>query len=307
MLPPMVAPLRIRREANSGHTSSSSGTAPSSPLSTSDRVSAAPTRIVVADHELAQLGQPVDGHGVRRPGTAQVDLDAPVGRAGDDGRVGVLGQQRERLGQVGRAGEAATGAVDPGRHGRRRRGGPPARERVVVARLSERPGRVADRAVAGAAAEVAAHRVQVEAVRAVLVVLHGVGAGAVGVSGRAGRAVELGGHAAHEAGCAVAALGAAAVGHLALDRVQHVGAAETFGGDDLLAVERRGRHQAGVDGGPLGAVDRARAVRAGDQDRAGAALTLGAALLGTGQAEPAQEVERRGVRGHASQRAWLAR
>ena len=59
-------------------------------------------------------------------------------RAGDDGRVGVLGEQRERLGQVGRAGEAAVGPVEPGGDAApaagldRRRG-----ERVVV----ERAGR----------------------------------------------------------------------------------------------------------------------------------------------------------------------
>ena len=41
-LPPIVAPLRISRDANCGHSASSSGTRPSSSRSASDRVSAAP-------------------------------------------------------------------------------------------------------------------------------------------------------------------------------------------------------------------------------------------------------------------------
>ena len=116
-------------------------------------------------------------------------------------------------------------------------------------------------------------------------------------------AVVLRGHAADEARRAVAALRPAADGHLALDRVQGVGTAETLGGDDLLAVERGGRHEAGVDRRPLGA----RALGgAGHHDRAGAALTLGAALLGAGQAVGAEPVERRGARVGAVERAGRA-
>ena len=277
----MVAPLRISREANCGHTWASSGTVSPSIASTSLSVSPAPISTHAVGREAAQLGQPVDRDDVRRPASAQVGLDAPVGGAGDHRRVGVLGQQGERLGEVGRAGEPR----HPGRGDRRRRAGLPLGQRVRRGGCAERPGRVPDRAVAGAAAEVAADGVQVEAVGAVL---------RVGlVVRRAVGAVVLRGHRADEAGRAVAALRPAADRELGLDRVQVVGVAEPLGGDDLLAVEREGRHQAGVDGRPPAAVT----VGPRHQDGAGAALALGAALLGAGQPEAAQEVERVGVVG----------
>src|SRR4051794_20193023 len=106
---------------------------------------------------------------------------------------------------------------------------------------------------------------------------------------------------AHEAGRAVAALRAASVGHLPLDGVEAVRRAEALCGDDLLAGERRGGDQAGVDRGPLGA-GRAVGGWPGDQDAAGTALTLGAAFLGAGQPAVAQEVERGGVRRRALER-----
>ena len=286
----MVAPLRISREANSGHTRSSSGTVSPSIASTSLSVSPAPISTTSVGREAAQLGQPVDGDDVRRAAAAQVGLDAPVGGAGDHRRVGVLGQEGERVGEVGRAGEPR----HPGRGDRGSRAGLSLRQRVRRGGGTQRPGRVADRAVAGAAAEVAADGVEVEAVGAVL---------RVGlVVRRAVGAVVLRGHRADEAGRAVAALRPAADRELGLDRVQVAGVAEPLGGDDLLAVEREGRHQAGVDRGPPAAV----AVGPRDQHRAGAALALGAALLGPGQAEAAQEVERVGVGGHAAERPRLS-
>ena len=64
----MVAPLRISRDANSGNTSSSSGTrAGQRRLDLGQGERGADQDVVVADRELAQLGQPVDRHGVRRP------------------------------------------------------------------------------------------------------------------------------------------------------------------------------------------------------------------------------------------------
>ena len=76
--------------------------------SISVRVSAAPIRISsVADREAAQLRQPVDGDHGRGPRALEVDLDAPVGAAGDDDRV-----------RVARAGAAAP---RPGRRADERR------------------------------------------------------------------------------------------------------------------------------------------------------------------------------------------
>src|SRR3546814_2696772 len=67
------------------------------------------------DHQLPQLGDPVQGDDVRRPGAAEVHLDAPVGAAGDRLRVRVLPEQGECLGEVPRASEPAGRTVDPGR------------------------------------------------------------------------------------------------------------------------------------------------------------------------------------------------
>ena len=184
-LPPRVAPLRISRDANCGQSWSSSGIRPSSSRSASDRVSAAPISIAVsADVERAQLGQPVHGHHERGPGAAHVHLDAPVGAPGDHGRVRPLGQQRDRLGQVGGPDELGVAGPHPGgrRGGRGRRAAPG--QRVVRGRGSEGVGGVPDRAVTGAAAQVPAQRVQVESVRPVLVI--GRRALPVAAGGRAG-------------------------------------------------------------------------------------------------------------------------
>ena len=215
----MVAPLRIRRDANCGQTCASSGTvSPSQRLDLAERQPGADLDDV-AGREAAQLGQPVDRDDVRRAAPAQVGLDAPVGGAGHHRRVGVLGQEGERLGEVGGPGEPG----HPGGGDRRRRAGLALGERVRRVGSAERPGRVPDRAVAGAAAQVAADRVQVEAVGAVL----GVGL----VVRRALGAVVLRGHRADEPGRAVAALRPAAGRQLGLDRVQVVGAAEPLGGE----------------------------------------------------------------------------
>ena len=140
-------------------------------------------------------------------------------RAGDHGRLRPLVRRScERLGEVGGPDERRAVLAQPGRRRRGRRLRRPGGERVVGRRLAERVRGVPDRPVAGAPAQVAAERVQVEAVGPVL----GVGAGARWPAARSG-AVVLGRHAADEAGRAVAALRAAAHRHLVLDRVQRVG------------------------------------------------------------------------------------
>ena len=194
--------------------------------------------------------------------------------------------------------------------GRGRGFGQPGQQRVAGLRRPEGVGRVSDRPVPGAPAQVAGQRVQVETVRPVLVLG---GAGSVQLVGgrRAGPdrpsahrgcggrglppgPVVLGGHRADEARRAVAALRAAALRHLALHRVQPPdrGPAQALRGHDLLLVERRGRHQAGVDRDPAGAVW---SVLARDQHRAGAALALGAAFLAARQPAAAQPLEQRDV------------
>ena len=236
---------------------------------------------------------------------------------GHQPRVRVRRQQPEGLGQIGRADVAALGARGRGGGGRGRGFGQPGQQRVAGLRRPEGVGRVPDRPVPGAPAQVAGQRVQVETVRPVLVLG---GAGSVQLVGGAGSVqlvggwrvgpdrpsarrgcggrglppgpVVLGGHRADEARRAVAALRAAALRHLALHRVQPPGPAQALRGHDLLLVERRGRDQAGVDRDPAGAVW---SVLARDQHRAGAALTLGAAFLAARQPAAAQPLEQRDV------------
>ena len=252
--------------------------------------------------ETPQLVEPVDGHDEAGPGALEVHVDTPVRAAGDDRGLGFLGENPQCLLEIGWSDELRLGVVQPGRYGGRRGRRTAGGQRVVGGREAERVGSVLDGAVPGAPAEVAAERVEVEAVVAVVgVVLLGTGA----VGGLPRGAVELGRHAAHEPRCAVAALRTAADGHLVLDRVQVVGSTQALGGDDLLAVEAGRRDEAGVDRGPVGGVG---TVGRGpcDQDRARAALTLGAALLGPGQSACPQEVQRVGVQGHPLERSLLA-
>ena len=133
---------------------------------------------------------------------------------------------------------------------------------------------VGDGPVAGAAAQVAADRFGIEAVAA--------------------RAVVLAEQADDEAGRAVAALRSAGADHRVLHRVQAVAApARRLDGHDRLAVRPSASgHQTAVDRLDS-AVARARRPQHGDG--AGAALALGAALLGAGQAAGAEPLEQRDV------------
>ncbi len=224
--------------------------------------------VVVADVEGAQLVEAVHGQHERRADVADVDLHAEVGGACDQSDVRGLVQVVEEFVERGGAHEARGRRIDPGVA--RFRGGLllTTPQQVRFLGLTQGVGGVADGAVAGAAAEVAAQGVQVKAVGSAFV-SGGVffaldlraGFLAVGVIGRrAFGAVVLRGHRAHEAGGAVAALGAAAGGHFALHRMELAGAArsgcsaEAFGGDHFLPVEGDGGWQTRVDGGPAGAI-----------------------------------------------------
>ncbi len=132
------------------------------------------------------------------------------------------------------------------------------------------------RGVAGTAAQVAGKRV--------------VDAGWRGV----GVVVVQGEHRHDEARRAEAALGAVAIDHRLLHRVQRaVRRLQVLDGEDLAAVEGRHEADAGVDG----LVPDAVAVQASDHDGAGAAVAFGAAFLGAGlafgQAQPVEHRHRR--------------
>ena len=174
------------------------------------------------------------------------------------------------------------------------------RQRIVAVRHPELICRIANRPVPGAAAQVAAQRMQVEPVRPDV----GVRLAGERVAVRPGHPVApvvLPRHAADEAGRAVAALRPAARRHDLLHRVQRLGGTEALGGHDLLSAERLGGDEARVHCGPR----RARGIRArrGDEHRARAALALGAPLFASGQAARAQPVEGVGVHRHAVERA----
>ena len=184
---------------------------------------------IVVDPHFAQLRDLVDAHHERRPAPAEVDLDTPVRRAGHEDRVGTLMHQLE--GRV-----RSTAVRTPRRYWRFGWLAKPAQPRSGAARSDRRQrarlGRRQhpDRPVPRAAAEVAAHRVQVEAVRAMFGL---VGCPGVGISSTTG-AIVLSGHRADETRCAVAALRAAAQCHLTLDRMKIVGRTQTLCGEHVL-------------------------------------------------------------------------
>ena len=145
---------------------------------------------IVVDSHLAQLRDLVDAHHERRPAPAEVDLDTPVRRASDEDRVGTLVDQLDGRCQVG--GPYVLRAVigDSGGWRYRCSLGVALRDRIGGSGLAQGVGSIPDRPVPRAAAEVATHRMQVEAVRAMFGL---VGCPGVGISS-ATRAIVLSGH-----------------------------------------------------------------------------------------------------------------
>ena len=167
----MVAPLRIRRDANWGNSLGQQRDPTGEPaFHLGQAQPGADVDEVVADLEPAEFRQPVDSDGQTRAGVPDVQLDAPVRRAGDQPGVGMIGEQGQRLVEVTGTDETAVAAVDAGRWRRRRRPTHPGVQRIGAMGRAERVGGVPDRPVTRAAAQVSGQRVQVEAVRPVLVV-----------------------------------------------------------------------------------------------------------------------------------------
>ena len=246
---------------------------------------------VVRHVELTQLGDAVDPDDDGRAGSAEVDLDAPVGRAGDEDGIRVVAEDPEGVGQVAGALEDPAGALEAGGRGGGGRGGRAGRQVVVGCRAC--PARTRRRGSGGSrCSDTGCHPPRAGRSRWVRA------RGRRTHRWRRGRAVGpvvLRRHRAHEAGRAVAALRAAPHGQLVLHGVQVVRAPQSLGRDDLLAVERRRGDEAGVDGCPAaadGTPIRVRSVGTHDHDRARPALALGAALLGAGEPCGPQEVER---------------
>ena len=283
-LPPTVAPLRMRGEANWGRTASSSGTSPASRRSSSERVRAAPTSrwsgAWVRTRSSSRRSMPMTS-GVRAPRrlTSTPQSVDPATSTASGCRPT---RSRASARSAGRTYEPATPSTRVAAGS-----GAAACIRVATGSSGDGPpegvGGIPDRPVPGAPAQVARDRLEVEAV--------GVGA------------VVLGGHRADETRGAVAALRPAAHGHLVLHGVQRLGRAEALGGDHLLAGEGAGGQQARVDRRPARA---AGVVRPGHHDGAGSALALRAALLGAGEPLGAQPVQRVGPRFGAGEADDLA-
>ena len=272
-LPPMVARLRISREANWGNICASSGMRPSRKRSASESETLAPISTnssVKSSVSSSGMRSTATTSGSRRPrmltSTPQsVDpatstaagfsasrvtasssvagrTNRPSGRSRSVGTASGAGRSRRRATASSCSGEPSEYAAS--RIGRY----PVHRQRFPLSACRSKPFGPCSWSCAGLA----------------------------GGFRPAVAAVELRRHAAHEAGGAVSALRATAARHRILNRMQLHGRAEALGGDDLLPVERRDGDEAGVDGGPRRAAGR---VGLCDQDRARAALTFGAPLF----------------------------
>ena len=218
-----------------------------------------------------RLGRDQVGEGPR----LLVELDAHLGGARDQHRVGEGRPQREQL--VDGLGPVEALALPPSEGERRqRRQGvvqPEVEAVALVALLQRVVHRVADGPIPGASTQVAAELVG-----------HPVGLVAVGPV----VALE---HGHHDARGAVAALRAVAVGHRCLHRVRPP-LREPLDGEQLAPVDHRKHRDAAAERAPRGVAVR---VAVAHRQRAGAAVPLGAALLRAGGAVGAEPVEERGL------------
>ena len=216
---------------------------------------------------MVEAAGPADMDDLREVAELLGDPQPDVGRAGDDGRIGMLlievGDAVDRR----RRGEEAVAVADEdvvvvGEEAEEAGGlGGIGGEMVAARRRTGGERRLDDRPIAGAAAEIAGdpvgHRVAVE-------------------RPRIGRLIE--GEQAHdEAGRAEAALRGVALDHRGLHRMElALRADKVLDRDDLGAVDLAEELDAGVDR----LVDQPAVAEPADGDRAGAAVALAAALLG---------------------------
>jgi len=225
-------------------------------------------------HPQSDVGRPGDDRGV---GDGRESRGEAVLRHGRDpalpGREVLESVGPPERGELSRDRALVTARVEPAVRGGARRA-PVARRRQVVHAF----GRVEDRPVAGAAAQVARQRVA-----------HRLPPGPAGVLVEPEQA-----H--HEAGRTEAALRAVALDHRLLHRMQRVGHGEALHRVDGLAVHGRQEAETGVDAVPCEAI----APRFGDRHHARAAVALGAAFLRAGELSLlAQPGEQRGLWRHA--------
>ena len=216
------------------------------------------------------------------------DPQADVGRAGDDGGVGM---PRVKLGErlfVRRCGKEAVVVADKQigavveraqRLPARRR---VAAEAIVGAAVAGFQARVDDRPIAGAAAQIAGEHV-VERLPV----------------GRAAAFVVVSKQAHDDAGRAEAALRAVVARHRRLHRMQDAVIGEVLDRDQLGAIHLADQRDAGIDR----LVDQAAVALAHQNDGAGAAVAFRAAFFGAGGALlEAQPVEHGGARGKPVER-----
>ncbi len=241
----------------------------------------------VLDLAAPQLRHPADADQVLEARQALGDVQSEVGAPGHQLGPGVAAAQLDQCRQAG-------GGVETG-SGRRRQAGVAAAvhgQDRIPGRISQAPGRVPggvrlplldhrllagrhDRAVSGAAAEVAGQRLKYRRSRRRLPSLMGV----------------QGNQRHHDAGGAKAALGGVLFDHGLLHGVAR-GLLERFQSDQVTAVQAADQGDAAVDGFVAHV---ARRVRRAHDDGAGAAVAGTAALLGGGEphfgAQPCQDAQ----------------
>mgnify|MGYP006992415209 CR=1 FL=1 len=233
-----------------------------------------PEALAVGD--AAQLGEALERDELGQILEALGDQQREVGAAADQSRLRVRGEVGPQRGEVGGRGVDATGAL-AGEADRLAGARELGAEGVLRAGRGDRAGGVADRPVAGAAAQVAAQLV-VELPRLAQVA-----------------AVARLEHRHHHPGRAVAALRAELADQRLLDRVVLAGPlAQPLDRVHAPALDHRQQDQARVDR----PVRRPRGpVRVEDRHAAGPAVALGAALFGAGAVHIlAQPVEQRAMR-----------
>jgi epoxyqueuosine reductase len=277
MLPPMVATLRTWRPAKRAISSPIAGHgAASGPSASLQRHRRADVEMRVALDDALQRVDLPELHEHVEAAMLLGDLQAEIGGAGDEDRIGRSGEQVVELGQGSRRMPAScAGRVGETGRPRERTQRPcrrvgVAREGIGCAAQADLLGGVEDGAIAGTAAQIAAQRPHRRLARCRRVI------------------VAVGEQAHHEARRAEAALRAVMIDHRLLHGMQRaVRRLQALDRDQLAPVERRDRLDAGIDR----AMDEpATVARLRDDHGAGAAIALRAALLGAaaplGAAQP---------------------
>src|SRR5262245_14212575 len=218
--------------------------------------------------ENPQFTQRLDRDQIRKLPRLQIRLDRKIGPSRNHSSFGMLPQQRHAFRECRRPRESIEKRCLHRGSGRTQ----PVEQRSFRG-FAQRQRRIANRTIAGASAQIAAHRVRV-------------------AQTLASRPMLFGEKAHHEAGRAVSALRAAPFRDGALHRRHLAALRKRLNRDDLLTGHHRQEQQAAIDR----YVHAPRAVRPDHDHRASPALTLGTAFLRSGESAGAQKIQQGGLR-----------